>query len=292
MLLFGGSNIDYIGTSDEKLIDGVSNIGSVSISFGGVMRNIAENLARLGNHIDFVTAIGKDSLGIKLKEALLSLGIHIHSPESDLMTGSYLAINDSNHDMALALCDNRIIETINPDYIKSLDALIKGHEYLSLDANLSKEAIDFLFKNYPQKKFIVEAISPEKVVKFKDHLSKIYLIKANSHEAEALTGKSLSPITMTEELLKKGVKNVVLSSGGDDIHIGYDQNIIEPVQVKRETEFVNTTGCGDALTSGIIDHFLRGYSLRESVEFGQLLSKLTLMSPHATTEEVKKYRHD
>ena len=52
MLLFGGSNIDYIGTSDEKLIDGVSNIGSVSISFGGVMRNIAENLARLGNHID------------------------------------------------------------------------------------------------------------------------------------------------------------------------------------------------------------------------------------------------
>lgn len=292
MLLFGGSNIDYIGTSDEKLIDGVSNIGSVSVSFGGVMRNIAENLARLGNHIDFVTAIGKDSLGIQLKESLLSLGVLLHSPKTDLMTGSYLAINDSNHDMALALCDNRIIEAIDSSYIDSLDSLIQEHEYLALDANLSKEAIDRLFSAYPKKKFIVEAISPEKVVKFQDHLSQIYLIKANSHEAEALIGRKLPPVLMTEELLKKGIVNVVLSSGGDDIYIGYDQNVIEPVHVRRETQFVNTTGCGDALTSGIIDHFLRGYSLRESVQFGQLLSKLTLMSPYATTEEVTKYRHD
>ena len=53
VILIGGSNIDYIGTSKEELISNVSNVGTVSISFGGVMRNICENLLRLNNKITF-----------------------------------------------------------------------------------------------------------------------------------------------------------------------------------------------------------------------------------------------
>ena len=77
LLLIGGSNIDYIATSKDKLIKKVSNIGTVSISFGGVMRNIAENLARLGNKIDFLTAIGDDANGKAMKDDLESLGINV-----------------------------------------------------------------------------------------------------------------------------------------------------------------------------------------------------------------------
>ena len=71
LLLIGGSNIDYIGISQNKLISNVSNIGTISISFGGVMRNICENLARLNNNITFITAIGKDTLGQELKKQLI-----------------------------------------------------------------------------------------------------------------------------------------------------------------------------------------------------------------------------
>lgn len=291
MLLFGGSNIDYIGTSDEPLIEAVSNIGKVTVSYGGVMRNICENLARLNNPIDFVTAIGKDPHGEALRSSLMDLGVCVITPDSNMPTGSYLAINDANHDMALALCDNRIIEAINRDYISTLDKLISDHEYLCLDANLSLEAIDTLFEKYPNKKYIVEAISPEKVVKFKNHLNHIHLIKVNIHEAKALSDENLNSIDLTESLLKKGIENVVLSDGSKDIFIGYDKDKIEKIKVQKVDKFVNTTGCGDALTSGIIDHFLSGKTLRESVEFGMLLSRITLMSPYATSKEIEKYRH-
>ncbi len=291
MLLFGGSNIDYIGTSDEPLIDSVSNIGKVTVSFGGVMRNICENLARLGNPIDFVTAIGNDLHGKNLSSALKELSVHVYSPVSFMPTGAYLAINDSNHDMALALCDNRIIDSIDREYIRSLDSLIQQHDFLSLDANLSTEAIDTLFSLYPDKKFIVEAISPEKVVKFKEHLSKIYLIKVNIHEAKALAGEGYDSVDLVKKLLSFGIANVVLSDGSKDIYIGFDKDKIKKIKVEKVEHFVNTTGCGDALTSGIIDHFLRGESLEESVQFGMLLSKLTLMSPSATTKEIEKFHH-
>ena len=81
LLLIGGSNIDYIATSKDKLIKKVSNIGTVSISFGGVMRNIAENLARLGNKIDFLTAIGDDANGKAMRDDLESLGINVIAPK-------------------------------------------------------------------------------------------------------------------------------------------------------------------------------------------------------------------
>ena len=93
-LLIGGSNVDYIATSRDKLQKRVSNIGEVSISFGGVMRNIAENLARLGNKIEFITAIGDDANGREMRKELIDLGINVITPKTDYPSGSYVAIND------------------------------------------------------------------------------------------------------------------------------------------------------------------------------------------------------
>ena len=291
LLLIGGSNIDYIATSKDKLIKKVSNIGTVSISFGGVMRNIAENLARLGNKIDFLTAIGEDANGKAMRDDLESLGVNVISPKSIYPSGSYVAINDSNHDMVEGICDNRIIKDINIDFINKNDQLISSHEYIIMDSNLDETTIDYLFEKYKDKKFIVEAISPTKVLKYKKHLDKLFLIKCNIHEARMLMGIDLTEKDLVGGLLARGVKNVVVSHGSHDIFFGHDVRKIDLVKVEEVVDFENTTGCGDALTSGVIDHFIRGYSLKESVAFGNELSRLTLMSKGATTKEIEKYRH-
>ena len=292
LLLIGGSNIDYIATSKNKLIKKVSNVGTISISFGGVMRNIAENLARLGNKVDFLTAIGSDANGKAMKEDLESLGINVISPTSIFPSGSYVAINDSNHDMVEGICDNRIISDLNIDFIKANNEIISTHEYIIIDSNLDETTIDYLFATYPNKKFIVEAISPTKVLKYKKNLDKIYLIKCNIHEARMLMGIDLIEKDLVGGLLARGVKNVVVSHGAHNIYFGHDVRKIDLVEVQEVLDFENTTGCGDALTSGVIDHFLRGYTLKESVAFGHELSRLTLMSKSATSKEIDKYRHN
>lgn len=290
LLLIGGSNIDYIGISQNKLISNVSNIGTISISFGGVMRNICENLARLNNNITFITAIGKDTLGQELKKQLIDLKVKIYSPDTHLPSGSYLAINDNNHDLYSAICDNRIITQINTDFLIKHKNLFSQFEDICLDSNLDEETISYIINTYPNKKYYVDAISPTKVKKYKNFLNKLYLIKCNIHEAKELVGKDLLPYDLTKELLNLGIKNVVVSNSSHNIYYGNNLGI-DVLEVKPVKDFENTTGCGDALTSGLINHLIRNHSLKEAVEFAHQLSIVTLMSKSATTKEVEKFKN-
>ena len=290
LLLIGGSNIDFIAKSDKKIIKGTSNIGSVSITNGGVMRNISENLARLGNEIDFITAIGNDPLGISLKQQLLDLGIRVHTPLTSASTGSYVAILDEKHDLKESICDNKINDAITIEFLKEQKDLIDSHEYIGLDTNLNQDIIDYLFKTFPDKKYIVDGISPVKVLKIKDYLNQIFLIKCNIKEARALMGIDLVEKDLVSGLLARGAQNVVVSHGSNDIYFGNNRrNKIDLVHVEEIKSIENTTGCGDALTSGVIDYYLGGKKLKEAVAFGYELSKLTLMSKGATSKEISKF---
>lgn len=292
VILIGGSNIDYIGTSKETLLPSVSNVGTVSISFGGVMRNICENLLRLNNKITFVSAIGNDILGNKLLNELKELNCKVICPKTTLPTGTYLAINNNNHDLNVAICDNRIIEELNKNFLISIDDEIKKHEFIALDANLSIEAIDYLFDKYKEKKFLIEAISPHKVIKFKKHLKDIYLIKCNLFEARALCeDDSLNALNACKLLLERGIKKVVVSAASDNIYYG-ENNVVNCFTIKKVDNFVNTTGCGDALFSGIVDRIIANDTLYNALTLGHKLSLVTLQSEKATTIEVSKYKHE
>lgn len=289
LLLIGGSNIDFIATSNEKLSKRTSNIGHVSITNGGVMRNIAENLARLGNKIDFITAIGNDPLGIALKNELVELGINVYTPKTNKNTGSYVAVNDSNHDLLVGVCDNRIYDDLTIEFLKEYEDLIHKHEYIGIDTNLNQEVIDYLFKNFPNKKFIIDGISPVKVLKIKNYLDNIFLIKCNIYEARSLMGIDLVERDLVSGLLARGAQNVVVSHGSRDVYFGSNHRKVDLVHVDEVKDFVNTTGCGDALTSGVIDYFLSGKKLKDAVAFGNELSRVTLMSSGATSKEISKF---
>ena len=52
--IMGGIAADIEGRPDGMLIYADSNPGKIKISYGGVSRNITENLARLGADVSFV----------------------------------------------------------------------------------------------------------------------------------------------------------------------------------------------------------------------------------------------
>ena len=61
IVVIGGSNVDYIAKSDSEFKLKDSNTGILNVSFGGVGRNITENLLRLKNDVTFFTSIGNDA---------------------------------------------------------------------------------------------------------------------------------------------------------------------------------------------------------------------------------------
>ena len=294
ILFIGGTNIDYIATSSRPLVCHSSNIGKLEISYGGVMRNVVENCARLGADCEFITIIGNDTLGRMAKKYLEDLKVKVYTPVTDSHTSSYIAINDSNHDMDVGINDMCIVEELNAKYLATLDDLIKQHDYIFLDSNLYPEAIDYLFETYPNKKFIIEGISATKILRFKPYIKKIYMVKCNIYEARSLVNMPDGfAKEIAEKILASGAKTVVISQGKGDIYYG-ENNQVDYVEIKAKERFKgNTTGCGDALFAGIADHISEGYSLLDSIKFGVKLSQLTLETDKANNVDVSKlcYTH-
>ena len=289
--IVGGCNVDYIAVSNEKLISKASNVGTISSSFGGVGRNIAENLANLGNDVTMFTAIGKDFCGESLKKYMETLGVKMNLSDSELSTGTYMVINDNDHDIVAAICDNRIISAISPDYIRSIFPKLNEFEFIGIDANLDQATIDYLFANLKDKKIFVDTISPEKAKKFNNYLDKIYLLKCNLKEAKSLASNDNgTPKEVCEELVKLGMKNLVISNGPEDIYFADLSGEVKSLKVEKVTKFINTTGCGDTLTSGLIHELAKGQNLEKSLSFAAILAKLTLFSASSCSAEVRRYK--
>ncbi|HQY23988.1 MAG TPA: PfkB family carbohydrate kinase, partial [Thermoflexales bacterium] len=105
VLVIGSANLDVKGRLLGPPIAGSSNASEIRTSHGGVARNVAENLARLGAPVTLLTAVGDDSVGDDLLRHADEIGIDISRAlrvpgES---SGIYLAALDMTGDLALGL---------------------------------------------------------------------------------------------------------------------------------------------------------------------------------------------
>ena len=68
--IVGGANVDIGGIPTSLLRSRDSNPGSITTTCGGVARNVAEDLARLGVDSRLITLLGNDQYG----EMIIALG--------------------------------------------------------------------------------------------------------------------------------------------------------------------------------------------------------------------------
>lgn len=277
IIVIGCSNIDMLAKSNTKLVEKDSNIGTISISDGGVGRNITENLARLGEDVTFITAIGNDTLGKALKKRLTDLKVTLVCPETEKSSAMYLAIHDEKGDMKLAVNDTSIVDCIDIDFIDKNDKIINEAEYLVLGTNLNKEIIDYIINKYKEKKIVVDAISTVKVIKLVDSLKYIYLLKVNMMEYE----------TIRMELAISKPKNLIITNGSQNI-IYETGSSAQVVNIIPKENIVNTTGAGDALLSGIVASLNNNYSMIEAINVGVKMANLTLESESSVSNKVTK----
>ncbi len=290
VLVVGASNVDYVALSNNKLIRKDSNIGKLNITFGGVGRNIVENLAILEDDVSFITFLGNDSFGKELRKDLESINVKIYSPNKKERTSSYLAVLDSNGDMDVAICDTEIIDKSTVEDIEPFDDVISEFTSIVLDANINDKIIDHIFKEYSDKKILVEAVSANKVKRYEKYLDKIYLFKSNVLEAKHLLNLyDAEPMLLAKRLMKRGVKNVVITDGGKPVIIGENNEVVF-VTPKPIEKIISASGAGDSLFAGLIHGLINGASLVESVAFGIKVSQMTLMVEESVNKDIKKIK--
>lgn len=294
--VIGGINIDIEGAPYGRLIGADSNPGKVSIAFGGVGRNIVENVARMGGDCGMVSRTGTDAMGMSAKQSLQNLGVDVSGIESvpEEETGMYLSILNEKNDMALAICGMDIVERITPEYLETWIGRINQSKIVCVDCNLSEAAIAYLAENVKVPMFL-DPVSVTKAERVKGYVHYFHTVKPNRLEAEILTGISITDdISLRKAaawFMERGVKRVFISLGerGAYYKDAYEEGIVGT----RLVELKSATGAGDAFSAAILMGHVLGRSAKETAQMGIACSSIameakTAVNPQMSMEEVEK----
>jgi pseudouridine kinase len=278
----GGANIDILGTPTQPISAMSSNPGIVSTSAGGVARNIAENIARLGNKCYLIAPVGDDSYGRQLIEQSHSAGIDTSQilTIDGQSTSSYLSIVDDNGEMQLAIADMNILDCMLPALLKRQMPLLKRAQTIVLDTNIDEKLLSYLFDSLPKASFFVDTVSIAKASKILPYLAKVYCLKPNLLEAQALSGMQIEDYSQLPQLAqwfhKQGVKQLYISLGEDGLFFS-DQNQSKQVKIPAKT-VSNSNGAGDALSAALVHCQLSNLPIEESAYFALAAANCAITS--------------
>jgi pseudouridine kinase len=284
VLVIGAAVQDIVGITRGNLNQGTSNPGKIRKSFGGVARNVAENLARLGQSVILLTVVGQDETGDSLLEYMRSAGVDVsfvlrHNQRS---TGTYLALVNEKGRLQYALDDVRILSALTPDYLDLHSDLFSKAGLIFLDSNLNKEVIRKIFTLARASKVPVCA-DPTSILltdRLKPYLSRIKLITPNILEAEILCGFPIDPFNRQEALdaakclVSSGVEISIITLA--ELGVCYATSETTGQVPALRTQVVDPTGGGDALTAAVIFALLNGIPLDDAIRLGISASSLTL----------------
>ncbi|MBW8010881.1 MAG: ribokinase [Chloroflexi bacterium] len=302
ILVIGAASIDIVGRLQRILHIGTSNPAHILTSFGGTARNVAENLARLGQPVWLLTAIGKDQVGDQLLNYTTKAGVNTDFVirTTKRPTGSYLATIDEFGELQFALDDMRAINALTPDILKQNIELFEQAALLFLDANLQDESIEAAIKlakhaNIP---VCADPTSTSLAAKLQPYLSDFYLMTPNIHEAGILCER---PVSKTDGELALEAAKYLVSQGVDfaivtlaEFGLSYATSETNGHIPAIRTKIVDPTGGGDALTAAVIFATLNNIPPDEAVRLGVSSAALTLMHRGAVLQDLsleKLYDH-
>ena len=281
----GGANTDICGRPAQALIRRDSAPGTVSVRHGGVGRNIACDLARLGLRTRFVTALGDDSFGVSVREGCRSCGVDMSLTRTvpGARSPVYLYLSDEKGEMDAAVSDMEVTASLTPEALRDLLAEIDNADAVVLDGNLPAETIAFLCENL-RAPIVADPVSTAKAPRFASVLGRLAAIKPNLLEARALTGKQ-SPEDCAEALLRSGVGSVFLSLGAKGLLAASgEERVLLPCE---RTELVNATGAGDAATAAVVWAMVRGLDLAAAARAAVMAGAIAAASEEASPPQLR-----
>ena len=266
-VVVGGVNVDIGGKSFAPLVAEDSNPGTVSVSLGGVGRNIAHNLSLMGTDVRMLTAYGDDIHGQKVAASCSELGIDVSHARriTGGTTSTYLYLTDEKGEMALAVSDMEICRKITPTYLAGNLSLLQNAQIVVADTNIPAESLIYLAENCTAPLFC-DPVSTVKAEKLRPILHRIHTLKPNRLEAELLSGVKIEAIgdvaKAADTLLEMGVHRLFISLGSEGIYAAMGKERLHLLNLPGR--MVNTTGCGDAAMAAIAWAYLEGMDLRNT----------------------------
>lgn len=282
VVAIGGANMDISAVTRTLLAAHDSMPGKIQCAAGGVARNVAENLARLGVDVRLITVVGDDVFGQRLREDTASAGVNVDAMYTlaGRRSASYLSLQGPGGDMAVAVNDMAILDGLTAALVAPYAGWLEQAACIVLDCNLTAELLDWLTARFNAVPIFADGVSVVKCTRLVPLLGRIHTLKVNLHEARALCGLTEGANDLAGQcalhLHAMGVRQVVVSLGHEGICWSDARGVVGRQAASAGLEIVSTTGAGDALLAGLVQAQILGSPWSSGVESAMACAELTL----------------
>jgi pseudouridine kinase len=290
VVVVGGSNVDLKAHTLAPVILGTSNPGLTTQTAGGVARNIAENLARLGVAVSLVSAVGRDNLGDALLDDSKAAGVDVRFVlrVNEHLTGTYTAMMNHEGELLVAVSDMTVLTVLTPTTLHDRRAVLRGATWVVADGNLSEPTLNHLMKLAAEAGVPVafEPVSVPKALQIRSSIEAGFpphTMTPNLLELGALVGREVPDVSAeiraaTQELHAQGIHTVWVRRGQLGSLLSMPDTFTELPTVSAKV--ADVTGGGDAMLAAYLAALLAGLTPAEAARQGHAAAALTVESTH------------
>jgi pseudouridine kinase len=278
----GGANIDRKYVLPGNAIPQTSNPAGANASFGGVARNIAENLARLGADVALLAVVGDDVDGAALRKHAAEAGIDVAwlKAKPGRRTTEYAAIIDGAGELVIGVNDMALLnDCLAGEIALHREELLRA-EWVFLDCNLPQATIaEWIgFARERPMRLAIDAVSEPKIERLPSNLTGVDVLFLNDGEARAYLGSATDDglDARARAIQRRGAAAVVLTLGDQGLIVAdaTGTSRIPAVNVSA----VDVTGAGDALVGATLWRLSLGDDIVSATRVGTHAAALTVES--------------
>lgn len=281
VLVIGSLNMDLVIHMDKMPEKGETVLGkSLAYIPGGKGANQACALGKLGAKTAMLGCVGQDVFGKTQLENLKKNQVDISGirQTKELPTGTAVISVDSTG-------DNNIIvvaganQACDEAYLKSMEQMFEEFDYIVFQMEIPCEAVYYGIRKAKEKgKTVILNPAPapreipEEILRCIDYLT------PNETELASLAGLSCineeTIRTGASDLLKKGVKNVLVTLGEKGVYFAAEGE--EKSYPARKVKAVDTTAAGDCFNGAFVTALAEGKTVSNAIAFANLASSIAV----------------
>lgn len=293
VVVVGGANVDVKARTLKAAVPGTSNPGVTVQAAGGVARNVAENLARLGVPVSLVSVVGRDALGEGLLRATEAAGVDVRPVlrAAGVTTGTYTAVLDASGELLVAVAAMEAMEALTPAVLQERRGVLRGAAWVVADGNLPEGSLAHLLSLAAEAgaRVVFEPVSVPKAARLRPALAAglcPFAVTPNVPELAALLGRDVQDTlegvsAAAGELRALGVALVWVRRGASGSVLSGPDGVHELAALPAAVRDV--TGAGDAMLGAFLAALASGLPPVDAARRGHAAAAITIESDHAVS---------
>ena len=249
VICVGGAHMDIYAKPQTPLVAASSVPGAVTFRPGGVGRNLAVALARLGHQPVLLAALGTDAAGDWIQQDLSAAGVQLANLAAGRSepTGAYVSLSD-DAELAHAVADTRALDGVDPQRLLTALEASAPAELIIAECNLAVPLLQTLVDWCGRHRISlwIEPVSATKALRIAQIDGAVDLISPNALEARAL-----SAALQRDNARGRGpeIRRWLVTRGADGVayYDQHDHSGAAQLFAAVPTHPVNVHGAGDVL---------------------------------------------